>query len=424
MASIQFFGGCREVGRSAYLLDTGAEKILMDYGVKLNSPSEGEGSVSKPQKPGLKIDGVLLTHCHLDHSGLIPALYSRGYHGNVYSTGITFDLSRTLYEDSIKLAKRKGKKQDFLKKDLETMERYERRVTYGQTFPIHTSNVSVHGTGHIPGSCSFVVDTRDKRVMYTGDMNTLDTRLMKGMDVNFPDIDVLLTESTYSQENHDPREELEKDFISGVKERLLKDGTVIVPAFAIGRSQEMLMILRKYGIKAPVYLDGMAVEATKKILRYPEFLRKPKELKKAYHDAKTLSSDSDRRDAVEGPSVIVTTSGMLGGGPFAYYIKQIYSNSNCSIFLTGYQVEGTPGRKLLETGVYESGGDELDVQCEYDLFDFSAHSGRDELFKFIEKVDPNKVLAVHGDENKKFAGELREKGFDASSPTKGDKLKL
>lgn len=424
MSSLKFLGGCREVGRSAVLLDTGREKLLMDYGVKLNAPPEEGGPVGKPEGVGLNIDGVLMTHCHLDHSGLVPALYSRGYHGNTYSTAITFDLARTLYEDSIKLAKLKGREQDFLKKDLEEMERYERRVTYGQSFPVQGCDVSANDSGHIPGSCSFLVDTGEKRILYSGDINMKDTRLMKGLEPKHSDVDVLITESTYSQQNHPDRQELEQNFISRVRERLEKGGVVLVPAFAIGRSQEMLLVLRNYGIDAPIYLDGMSVEATKKILRYPEFLRSPEELKRAYHDAKTLESDKERKEALDGPSVIVTTAGMLGGGPFAYYIKEIYDEENCSILLTGYQVEDTAGRKLLETGIYKPEDLKLDVKCHYELFDFSAHSGREELFDFVDKINPNKIMTVHGDENEKFARELEEKGYEAEAPKKGKEINI
>lgn len=424
MSSLKFLGGCREVGRSAVLLDTGAEKMLFDYGIKLNGPEEDEGPVSKPQKPGLNLDGVFVTHCHLDHSGLVPRLYNRGYHGNVYATATTFDLARTLWEDSIKIAQMEGRNQEFLESDLEKTEKYRRRIAVGQTVPVGSSSVSIYGAGHVPGSCSFLTDTGDKTVLYTGDINTIDTRLMKGLEPNYPDVDVLVTESTYSQINHTPREELEENFIQKVKERLDKDGVVVVPSFAIGRSQEMLLVLRKHGIDAQVYLDGMSVEATKKILRYPEFLREPDELKKAYHDARTPEDDDERRKILEGPSVIVTTAGMLGGGPFAYYIKEIYSRENCSILMTGYQVEGTAGRKLLDTGVYKPGALDLDVNCYYELFDFSAHCGRDELFDFVDQVNPNKVIAMHGDETKDFAQQLRDEGYNADSPKNGEEIKI
>ncbi len=419
MSSLKFLGGCREVGRSAVLLDTGSEKILMDYGIKL-SDSESEDGIGRPEKVNLNIDGVLLTHCHLDHSGFIPNLYNRGYKGSVYATATTFDLAKTLWEDSIKIASMEGRQQDFVESDIKKIQRNQRRVTVGQTFPIVNSDVSIYGAGHVPGSSSFIVDTGEKTVMYTGDINTNDTRLMNGADPNYPDIDVLVMETTYSDIDHSPRKKLEEKFVKKIKERLAKDGVVIIPSFAIGRSQEILLILRKHGIKAPVYLDGMSVEATKKILRYPEFLRYPDELKKAYHNAKTPYNDNERKKALEGPSVIVTTAGMLGGGPFAYYIKEIYDEENCSILMTGYQVEGTAGRKLLDTGIYEPEKQGLDVKCYYEIFDFSAHCGRKELFDYVEKIDPEMVIAMHGEKAEEFIEDLEKRGQKAIAPEKGD----
>ncbi len=423
MSSLKFLGGCNEVGRSAVLLDTGAEKMLFDYGIKLNGP-EVEESVSRPENVNLKIDGVLLTHCHLDHSGLVPRLYNQGYKGEFFSTATTFDLSKTLWKDSIKIAKIKGREQDFLESDIEKATRNHRRVTTGQTFPVGTSDVSIYDAGHVPGSCSFFVDTGEETVLYTGDINTIDTKLMKGSDPDYPDTDVLITESTYADIDHSPRKELEDKFIQRVKERLAKDGVVLVPSFAIGRSQEMLLVLHEHGIEAPIYLDGMAVEATKKILRYPEFLRYPDELKEAYHNVRTPGDDDERKRALEGPSVIVTTAGMLGGGPFAYYIEEIYNEENCSILMTGYQVEGTAGRKLLDTGIYKPDGPDLDVQCYYELFDFSAHVGRKELFEYIDKVDPKKVIAMHGDELEGFVEDLRKRGYEAVAPENGDEVTI
>lgn len=423
MNTLKCLGACREVGRSGFLLDTGSEKILFDYGIKLGGNEDKKGP-ALPEDPGLNLDAALLSHCHLDHSGMMPGLYSRGFKGNVFSTATTFDLSRILLQDSIKISKKEGYPQHFLKKDLEKMIRNERRVTYGQHFPVGNTDVSVYDAGHIPGSCSFYADTGEKRILYTGDLNTINTRLVEGLKPKYPDVDVLITESTYSQHNHNPRDELEEGFLKKVKERLRTDGNVLVPAFAIGRSQEMMMVLHQADLGVPIYLDGMAVAATKKILQYPEFLNHPEELKEAYHDVKTLSSDKHRKEAIEGPSIVITTSGMLSGGPINYYIKKLYQESNCSILLTGYQVEDTAGRKLLDTGVYKPDKLDLDVNCYHELFDFSAHAGRDELFDLVKKIDPEKVITVHGDETDVFAEELEEKDFEAVAPKNGDKLNL
>lgn len=424
MNKLECFGGCREVGRSAYMLKTGTENILFDYGVKLTSDDDANDGPELPIRPDIDIDGVLLSHCHLDHSGLIPALYSRGYNGNVYSTAITFDLAEILLRDSVKIAKMEGYQRHFFNDDVNKMINNKKIVTFGQNFDIGESEITAFKAGHIPGSCSFYVDTGDQTIMYSGDINQTKTKLTKQIESEYPDVDVLITETTYADEEHPPREELENKLIQKIKERLLKDGNVIIPSFAIGRSQEMIMLLNEADIDVPIYLDGMGVDATRKILRYPEYLRSPDKLKQAFDNVRTISNNEDRREAVSKPSVIVTTSGMLAGGPIVYYMKKLHANRNCSFFLTGYQVEGTPGRKLLDTGRYVYDQLDYEVQAEFELFDFSAHAGMNGLYDFIDKVNPNKVVTVHGDETERFAEKLRAKGYEVYRPETGETLEL
>lgn len=402
------------------------EKILLDYGIKLNNVPEGETEEppSLPEKPSLNLDAVLITHAHLDHSGLAPSLYNRGYFGKIYATATTFDLMNILLRDSIKLAKLKAHPQHFYRKDLRKMRDNSQRITYGQAFPIGKTSVITFDAGHIPGSSSFYLNSGNKKILYTGDINSIDTQLINGLNLNYPDVDVLITESTYSERNHAPREEIESELVSRVKETLNMNGIAMIPAFAVGRSQEMLLILEKYGIESPIYLDGMAKDATKIILSYPEFLKYPKRMKKAYHNVKTVSSNKRRREILKNPCVIVTTSGMLTGGPIAFYLKKLHTQKNCSLTLTGYQVEGTPGRKLLKTGKYPLDSRELKVKCSYEKLDFSSHSGRDELFEFIDGINPDEVFCIHGDETRKFARELQEQGFDAKAPKNGEEYEL
>ncbi|MFB6076111.1 MAG: MBL fold metallo-hydrolase [Candidatus Aenigmatarchaeota archaeon] len=426
MSKLKFLGGCREVGRNSVLLNTGNEKILMDYGIMLNNVPEGETEKPPelPQKPNLDIDGVLVSHAHIDHSGLVPSLYNRGFFGTTYATSTTFDLMQILLRDSIKIAKLKNYPQHFYRKDIRKLKNNSHRVTYGQKFPIGNTDVTVYDGGHIPGSSCFYLDTGDKTVLFTGDINSTSSELIEGMDIDFPDVDVLITETTYGERDHEPREKMEKELVGRVRNTLSENGIAMIPSFAVGRSQEMLLILQKYGIEAPIYLDGMAVDATKIILDYPEFLRYPKKLKKAYHDLRTVGSHKKRRDIVKKPCVIVTTSGMLTGGPIAYYLKKLHDRRDCSVTMTGYQVEGTNGRKLLNTGKYEVDGKRLDVKCSYKKLDFSAHSGRNELFKLINKVDPEQVFCIHGDETPKFASELQEQGYNAKAPKNGDEIEI
>jgi len=424
MNTLRFLGACREVGRSGVLLETGSEKILIEYGIKLKTPEEG-GEPKYPRKVGTDLDGILLTHAHLDHSGFIPSLYHQGYKGYVYSTATTFDLSHILWKDTVKLARLKNHTMHFFNSDLNRMKRFEHRVTYGQQFEIENCTVEVHDAGHIPGSASLLIDTGEKRVLYTGDIRTTDTQLLKGRIPNFRDVDVLIIESTYSDRIHPPREEQERELADRVRETLDMNGIVLLPAFAVGRSQEVLMILDKYNIDAPIYLDGMAIEATEIVLKYPEFLRDPKRLERMYSRVKKLRSNKERKKATEHSSVIVTTSGMLEGGPIAYYIERLYDRKDVSIILTGYQVKGTVGEILLRTGRYKKENLNLKVNCFYEKLDLSAHAGRDELFDYVKTVDPEKVYVVHGENCEGFAAELKDGlGYEAYAPKAGQLFEL
>jgi len=202
----------------------------------------------------------------------------------------------------------------------------------------------------------------------------------------------------------------------------LKGGWVLVPAFAVGRSQEMLDILHEYNLDAPIFLDGMAKKATTIINQHKNLLKNPKELDKALADIKYLNKDTERMKAIREPCAILTTSGMLSGGPAVFYLRNLFKDRNSSLILSGFQVPGTPGHKLLETGNFVH--EELDLKIEMAVkrFDFSAHLGRKELFGFIEKTNPEKVFCVHGDETDKFAEELNEKGFDAVAPTENNRI--
>ncbi len=420
--NLKFLGGAGEVGRSGVLLNTGNEKMLFDYGIKIVSQAEGPLQAPKiPLKVKLDLDAILLSHAHLDHSGFVPNLYNRGYGGPTYSTATTFDLARILLNDSIKLANLRNQEKYFFKEDLKTMEKNEYRITYGQQFYVGKSSIGIYDAGHIPGSVSFHVNTGKKSVVYSGDIKTRDTELLRGLEPIRENTDILIMESTYGEREHPDREIQEKQLAERVRETLEMNGTAMVPCFAVGRAQEVLLILEKYGLdKYPVYLDGMAVDATKIILKYPELIKQPKKLSKVYKNIEKVYNNRQRNDAVKKPCIIVTTSGMLNGGPIAHYLEKLYNKKNCSLTLTGFQVPGSAGHMLLETGNYVTEENNFKVKCRVDFIDLSAHSGRRELFDYVKMIDPKKVFVIHGDSCDKFAGELKEKGYDAHAPQNGE----
>jgi putative mRNA 3-end processing factor len=190
----------------------------------------------------------------------------------------------------------------------------------------------------------------------------------------------------------------------------------LVAGFAVGRLDEMLLVLNSFGIDYPVYIDGMAKKAITIINQHKNLLREPSALDKALDKAEYINKEGDRRKVLKEPCVILTTSGMLSGGPVVGYLKRLYDKKNCSLVLTGFQVEGTPGKVLLETGKFINKNLNLDLEMHVRKLDFSSHTGRTDLLKFIERLNPEKTFCVHGDHTTEFASELKEKGLDAVAP--------
>ena len=411
---IRCLGGCREVGKNAFLVE-GKENVLFDYGVKVEI---GE----PPLKPG-KVDSILLGHAHLDHTGTLPFLYRKNK-PNIFSTVTTFDLAHLLLKDSLKIAKIRGLKKYFEKKDIDKMKKNEVRITYGQRVDTENCSFEFFDAGHIPGSTAPLLEMNGKRILYVSDFNTNSTRLLNGAKINAKDIDILIMESTYSNRDHPPRKETEKEFFNAVKSTVANEGIAVIPSFAVGRAAELLMVLNSFEADFPIYLDGMAKSATEISLKYPEFLRDAKSLRKAFHNVKLISSDEERKKVVKRPCAILTSSGMLEGGPSVRYVKSLYSNPESSIIFTGFLIPRTAGRYLVETGRFVTEGFDLKIKMGIYRLDFSAHTGRSDLFEFVKKIEPEKVVCIHGDNCERFATELRGRGFEAVAPNIGDVINV
>jgi putative mRNA 3-end processing factor len=411
---IRCLGGFREVGKNAVLIE-GKENILFDYGVKVET-SEA------PLKPR-KVDALVLNHAHLDHVGSAPKLF-RKLKLNAFSTITTFELAHLLLRDSLKIAGYENLKKPFSRRDIEKMKRGEIRITYGQKFETENYSFEIFNAGHIPGSFCCLLDTGKKRILYTSDFNTNDTRLLKGAEIKVKDIDLLIMESTYSNRDHPPRKETEKKFFEAVEGTVANEGVAVIPSFAVGRSAEILMVLDAFNPDFPVYLDGMARTATEISLDYPEFLRDPKALRRALKNVRMIESDNERKNIIKKPCAIVTTSGLLEGGPSVRYVKSLYNSPESSIIFTGFLIPKTAGRYLVDTGRFVTEGFDLKIKMNIQKFDFSAHLGRTDLFNFVNKIRPEKIICMHGDYCERFATELRGRGFDATAPKNGDVVTL
>src|SRR4030043_327077 len=414
MSEITVLGGGREVGRLSVLLDAGAEKFLLGPGIEVQN-------FGIPLRHSVPIDAVLLSHAQLDHSGFVPGLYKAGFRGPTLATPATFDLCELLLRDSLKVQDRNNVEPLYLAEHIKEMEKFRKEVNFGHRERIGSSVVEVVSSGHVPGSVSHIINSAGKRVMFTGDINFVDTQLMKAAPMEYENIDVVITEATYSYKNHPERSAVEDRLREIAQETIYNNGALLLPTFAVGRTQELLLIL--YDMGFDIYLDGMGIKATEIVMSYPESVKGPERLKKAFGKAHKITRSSQREALLSKPCIIITTAGMMNGGPIGYYMKKLHKRENCSLAITGYMVEGTVGRKLLDTGRYVNEGLDIKPKMRVEKLDFSAHTDHDHLIDFFRKTNPGKIILVHGDKNPAFAGELKGMGFDAFAPANGDKIK-
>ncbi|MGC9200909.1 MAG: MBL fold metallo-hydrolase [Candidatus Aenigmatarchaeota archaeon] len=410
---LSFLGAMGSVGASGILIDEDSDRIVLDYGTKVREvPPKFPLPVEKPK-------AVLLSHAHLDHSGGLPLLV-KNYSTPIYSLDVTKELTELLLEDSIKVSREEGVELPFNEFDVKQTIKNFVNVSYNKPFKIGNFKITYFDAGHIPGSAMIFVEGKTN-VLYTGDFNSINTRLLEKCEEDLPKVKNLIIESTYSDRDHPDRVREEKELVKMVEETISENHPAIISVFAVGRAQEILLILYKHKISYPVFMDGMAKKATTIINKFKKYLREPEELNEAL-DFVTYVKGNMRRRILKEACAVITTSGMLNGGPVIKYIEKLYKKERASLILTGWQVEGTPGRILLETGRFIYENLDLEVKMKVRRFDFSAHAGRKQLFEFIKKVNPEKIFCIHGDHTQEFAEELKREGFEAVAPLANNRI--
>ena len=411
---VKVLGAASEVGRSGFLVNCNGTNLLLDYGVlfgKRGTPPEYPVHV-KPKD----LDAVIITHAHLDHSGNVPSLFVSG-NTDVYATPPTFDLSELLIEDMLKISK---DIQPFGLPELNNMMRNAKEIGFKQKIVKGKATFELRESGHVIGGSTVLVESENKRLFYTGDINPYGSRMLREADLDIGDIDLLIIESTYSQTEQIPRKKSEEDLIEFANEVMDRKGVLFIPSFSVERSQEIACILKSSNFKHKVIMDGMALKVNDIMFRHPNYLRDPQVFSDAINHAIAVRDHEKRKRAIEEPCVVISPAGMLVGGNATYYLQQLAFDKRNGIALVSYQGEGTPGKKLLETGKITSKGKELNVAAEVKQFQFSGHADRNELFEIVKKIQGNpKVLTVHGDMEscEKFSQEIREQfGLDSHSP--------
>jgi putative mRNA 3-end processing factor len=414
---LKFFGGAQEVGRSSILLKD-ETALLLDFGIKLNQKIEYPITIPDA-------DAFILSHAHLDHCGYAPALYNEMLLP-AFGTAPTLKLSELLLKDSLNVAKKEHMKQRFSKRQIESFMRRYTPMEYNSPFELGNFSIEFHDAGHIAGSAITSIEnagsSKRKRIVYTGDYKLNPQYLHKGAEI--VQSDVLITESTYATREHPDRGALFKDLAEKIKETLDNKGNVLLPVFAVGRSQEMLVFLHKNNLTQHTYLDGMARAATSIVLRNRDFINESQNLSKALEESMVIKEADDRSEALSMPSIILTTAGMLSGGPVLDYITKLRANSR--VFLTGYQVEGSNGRMLMDKGSLIIGKKPVKINAPVSYYDLSAHAGKSELYEYIKRSNPGVVVCVHGDaaNAEALAETLKLEGYETHAPKIGDTVKL
>ena len=414
---VEFLGGAREVGRSAVLVD---DALLLDYGLLTADPPQYP--IREPEP-----DAVVVSHGHLDHVGAVPALLKGDRRPTIHWTPPTAELTRTLARDTLKLH---GNSPlcPFSAEHVARLGEVEARHAYGEPFDVAGGvdrdgyEVTLFNAGHIPGSAHVLVDDGDTRLLYTGDFHTDDQRLVSGTTAR-PDADAVICEATYADVTHDERATVEKRWAERVQTTIWEGGTVVAPAFAIGRTQELMLVADANDLTP--YVDGMGIDVTRMFRHHPESLRDPEAFRRAKGAARFVTGrDGQRERIADDNELIITTSGMLAGGPVHSYLPRIRGSPTNTVTLTGYQVEGTPGRELQDHGRLAINGQVRPVSARVESYDFSAHADRGGLESFLNAYRDARVLVVHGDRCETFAEDLRADGFEAGAPAIGTTVTL
>ena len=418
---IKVLGAAGEVGRSAFQVNCDGTNFLLDYGVMFGKPRGAPPTYPLHVKPR-DIDSVIITHAHLDHSGCVPSLFVSG-NCNVYGTAPTFDLSKLLIQDMIKIEKNSH---SFGIPEIDNMMQKSKIIGFKEKITRGNASFELRSSGHVIGGSTVLVESNNKKLFYTGDINLRGSRLLPPADMDIGEVDMVITESTYSQQNQMPRNESEKGLIDFANEVIDRKGTLFIPSFSVERSQEVASVLINSGFKHKIIMDGMALKVNEVLLRYPEYLRNPEIFKNVMDKVVAVRDHNERKKALKEPCVVISPAGMLVGGNAVYYLQELSFSDKNGIALVSYQGEGTPGKKLLDTGKVQTRGKDLNVKAEVKQFQFSGHADRDSLFEMIKNLKGNpRIMTVHGDDESctRFAEEIHEKfGFEAHAAKLDEKI--
>ena len=407
-----YLGGGNEVGNVGIVLeDPTSNRLLLDYGIAPTKP---------PRYPNEAphVSHAIITHSHIDHLGMVPWLASN-HNSTLHGTELTAAISEMMWYDCHKVSSIEGYPLPWDKRDIDLALSAWNTHKFNAPWKQDDWKLELHRAGHIPGAAMLHVETPNKSVLFSGDFDTRDSQLTIGAKP--VKTDVLFVEGTYGGRDHPPKQEENERFIERIVEVVDRGGTALVPAFANGRTQDVVMLLHKHLPELDVHVDGMGKRVAKLQMEHPETLRDPSALESAWKWCRRVSSKSDRKKALDA-DVIVSTSGMMDGGPSIWYLNRLRHDRKNAILLTGYQARNTGGRRLLEERKVPIFGKLANIELDVDQYSFSTHAGHQEIVQFAEECQAEDVVIYHSDPNMArppLAEELESKGHRVHVPENG-----
>jgi Cft2 family RNA processing exonuclease len=421
-------GGAHEVGASCHLLQIADRNILIDSGLRPNR--RGEESLPDLERLDAlthgRLDLILVSHAHIDHTGSLPLVHAQFPGIPTYCTPPTKAIVEILLQDTIRIMEMRQEEDAsefplFQKEDVDRTLFSLREKPFDEWFEaLEGVRAAFHRAGHIVGAAAVLIETAEAKVIYSGDISVASQRTVAGMTaIDFFEPDLLILEGTYGDGIHPSRKEQEQQLAKAVAEVVEAGGTVLVPSFALGRAQEIILILKSAMYSSvipvfPIFVDGM-VRAICDVYRdLSDYL--PDKLRNYVQNSRQhvfWSRPKGRVPAVtrvfsreritmftSGPRCIISSSGMLVGGPSAYYAKVLAADKKNAIFITGYQDEESPGRRLLELQTGDTlriNDEDVPMNCQVSKYNLSAHADQIQLCQQVSYIKPKSIVLVHGD---------------------------
>ncbi len=421
-------GGVKQVGRSCFIVMTRESKIMLDCGI---NPGEVSGLNAYPRLDWFnfnldELDAVVISHAHIDHQGFLPTLFKFGYKGPIYCTEPTLPLMNLLQMDSVKISKSNGTYLPYESRDVNEVIKHCITLPYGKPTDISPDiTISLNNAGHIMGSATVHLNISGAHnILYSGDYKYAKTQLLDSALSMYPRVETLITESTYGNTTDIMPDQtvVYRNFTDTINKTLTEGGKVLIPVPAVGRAQEIMLVIDKEMregrlIECPIYIEGMISEASAIHMSYAHYLgydvRKSvsQGINPFQSEYFTVINGHGKRDEVfsdENAAIIMATSGMLEGGPSVEYFKEIAPSPNNKILFVSYQINGTLGRRVLDgtmnqVSMLDKNGKVkvVPVRCQTQKMDgFSGHSDFNQIMSFVAKIRPKRVLVNHGERSK------------------------